>query len=178
MLWRAMSHVLAVDTPPIVRRNPAPHPLPTVRPPKTGPPTSNMPSPPSSTQVSTGLEIRTELRLLNRTERSCIALLCPKPVSNEVASPSHLLSSSHRKDSRNRTATVTLAASTARAWVRTHVPTPRPIGSNPNHCGFLPREAWTNSVLSHEINGARCPRVNDGGRMPLGVLSKRNGRQT
>lgn len=173
-----MSHVPAVDTPPVARRNPAPHPPPTVRPPKTGPPTSNMPSPPSSTQVSTGLlGIRTELRSLNRTERSCIASPCPRPVSNGVASPSHLLSSSHRKDSRNRTVIVTLAALTARGRVRTHIPTPRPIGSNPNHFGFPRREAWTNSVLSHRINGARCPRANDGGRMPLGVLSKRSGRQ-
>ena len=173
-MWRATSHVVVVDTPPIARPNPAAHPPPTMSslPPKMGPPTSNTQSLPSSTQMPTELRIRAERRLSNQMGRSCTALPCPRSVSNRIASPSHLPSSSLQKDLRNR-----ILAARARACVRTHIPTPRQIGSSPSRFVFPLTEVWTPSVLSTGVNGVRSPRANDGGRMPLGDQSKRTDRR-
>lgn len=160
----------------IPRLNPAPHPPPTVGLPtlKMGPPTSNRLSLPSSTQMKTALPIRAEHQLSKRTGRSCIASPCPRSVSNWVVSRSHQLSSSHQKDSRNRTGTVIVivTASIARTRARTHVPTPHQIGSSPNYFGSPLTEAWKTFVLSSEVNGVTYPKANDGGRTPLGDRSK------
>jgi hypothetical protein len=75
ILWQTMSHV---DTSPITRLNPAPHPPRMACPSKMGPPTSDRQSPPSFKTPTTELGVRAEPRLSNRMERSCIASPCPR----------------------------------------------------------------------------------------------------